>query len=298
MCEFGQCPEGQEVRPSQLASGKVKLPGGLSLNVQEWGKGANCCLFIHGFGDGGYVWRNLAADIAADFHSFALDLRGHGDSDWDPKARYDLTSYVADVVHVMESIGRKNLVLVGHSLGGDIAIRVASLCGKNILGLVVVDFGPSLNADGTDQVHSEFLAANQIYNQISDYAKWLGERRPLAEEGGLLHIAHCSLRSTGDGSFRLKADPAIAKFDQYRNDCEGRERELWKLLRALTCPVLVVRGFGSAVLPRYAAEQMVGALPNGHLKSVPMAGHAVMQDNPRGFADAVRPFLLSIVGRL
>jgi esterase len=65
---------------------------------------------------------------------------------------------------------------------------------------------------------------------------------------------------------------------------------LWKIMRDIACPVLVIRGGGSAVLSRQAAERMAATLPNGRLMTV-SAGHAVMMDNPQEFNDVVARFV-------
>jgi pimeloyl-ACP methyl ester carboxylesterase len=77
-------------------------------------------------------------------------------------------------------------------------------------------------------------------------------------------------------------------------DYRPSESDLWALFKTMEWPVLLVRGEGSAVLPRDVAERMVKVIPNGRFRSVRFAGHDVMSDNPAGFADAVLPFLLAL----
>jgi pimeloyl-ACP methyl ester carboxylesterase len=67
--------------------------------------------------------------------------------------------------------------------------------------------------------------------------------------------------------------------------------DLWTVLRAITCPVLVVRGAESPILPRAMAERMIRELSNGRLVEVPRAGHAVQEDNAPALIAAVREFL-------
>jgi pimeloyl-ACP methyl ester carboxylesterase len=271
---------------------RINLADGPKFHLQEWGGGKHACFLIHGFGEGSYVWSEFALLAASHYHTFAIDLRGHGDSDWDQNGDYDVGTHVADMVQIIRTLGRTRLALVGHSMGADIAIRVAIECRENILGLVVVDFGPSLNPAGVQHMRAQFRAADQIYRSVADYAMWLAERRPLVRPGLLDRIAGCALRPRSDGAFQRKVDPSMIRPVNDQEDFSGAKSDLWALLSKMTWPVLLVRGEGSAVLTRDAATQVLEVLPDGHFRSVRFAGHDVMSDNPAGFADAVLPFLL------
>jgi len=271
---------------------RIKLTDGSKLHLQEWGGGKHACFLIHGFGEGSYVWSEFALLAASQYRTFAIDLRGHGDSDWDRNGDYDVRTHVADVVQIIRSLGRTRLALVGHSMGADIAIRVATECRECILGLVVVDFGPSLSSPAVEHIRAEFRAANQIYRSVTDYAAWLAERRPLVRPDLLERMARCALRPRSDGAFQRKVDPSMVGSVSDHEDFGAVKSDLWALLSKMTCPVLLVRGEGSAVLTRDAATQVLKVLPDGHFRSVRLAGHDVMSDNPAGFADAVLPYLL------
>jgi pimeloyl-ACP methyl ester carboxylesterase len=265
-----------------------------SFHLREWGHGERTCLLIHGFGEGGYVWNEFAPSVARSYRTFAIDLRGHGDSDWDHNRNYDVETHVSDVVRIIRTLGWHRIALVGHSLGGDIAIRVATECPECILGLVVVDFGPSLNAEGVQHNREEFRAGDQIYRSGVDYATWLSSRRPLVSLDLLKRMAPYALRPRADGTFQRKVDPSILGSADHQLDCRQPKPDLWALFKTMPWPVLLVRGEGSALLSRGVAERMIKVLSSGHFKSVRFAGHDVMCDNPTGFADAVIPFLLAL----
>lgn len=276
---------------------RVSRPDGHSLHARAWGDGDCTCLLIHGYGDGSYVWDEFAPIIASRYYTVAIDLRGHGESDWDPEGRYDIEKYVADVAHTISVLNWRRVCLVGHSLGADIAIRVAARFSERILGLVIVDFAPVLETGGTLKVLSDFTAANQIYATISDYVIWLQDRRPLVQKDILCRQARSALRLQSSGGFKLKSDPALVERFQAERDINSYAGDLWLLLGNMSCPVLVVRGVGSAVLRQSVAENMIKALPNARLILVPTAGHAVMIDNPDSFASLVLPFLMEALAR-
>jgi pimeloyl-ACP methyl ester carboxylesterase len=261
------------------------------LHLRRAGGGRHSCLMIHGFGEGSYVWDRVLPAIASRYDAIAPDLRGHGDSAWDAEARYDVQAHIEDVVHVIRALDLHRLVLVGHSMGGEIAIHVAAQCADRVAGLVIVDFGPCLNPEGIAMVRAEIEAANRVYSSVEEYASWLSKRRPLIAKEVLLSLAQCALRAHPGEGFRLKVDPAITR-SQCRQSNAASDAGLWSLLSRMEWPVLVVRGAGSAVLSRNVAERMIEIMPYARLETVPAAGHGVILDNPKGFEAAIRPFLM------
>jgi pimeloyl-ACP methyl ester carboxylesterase len=289
-----QCRGNPAMSPQSL---RVRLLNGLTLNLNAWGTGNRICLLIHGFGEGSYVWNQFGSSLGLDYCAFAIDLRGHGDSDWDTNSDYDITTHASDVVNVIRALGWNRIVMVGHSMGGNIAVRVATRCCERISGLVLVDYSPTVNSAGAEQVREAFRAGDRIYRSISDYVHWLGERRPLVRPDILQEMAHNALLARKDGTYRRKADPSMLRPEDYRPHSGSDESELWTLIGNIASPVLLVRGEGSAVLDRSAAEKMTNLLPNGHLISVKLSGHDVMNDNPAGFLEATLPFILNIFQR-
>src|SRR5205823_13755794 len=96
-------------------------------------------IFIHGLGASLYAWRkNLAPVMAAGFRVVALDLRGFGSSD-KPAHGYTNAAYARLVVALMDSLHLPDAVLVGHSMGGEIAAEVAIAFPTRVRGLVLID---------------------------------------------------------------------------------------------------------------------------------------------------------------
>jgi pimeloyl-ACP methyl ester carboxylesterase len=262
------------------------------LHIREWGCGNAVCVLIHGFGEGAYVWNEFAAKLAPFYRIFAIDLRGHGESDWDSAGQYGVRIDLADVIHCIETIGLDRVHVVGHSLGGSIGIRLAVACPDRVRGLVVVDFGPDLNREGSVRVQSDFIESARRYTSVAEFESWLASKRPLVAPEVLTRLAHEALRADPRGGFHLKADPAMGRRADDRNEDGPSGPSVWTLLRQIRCRVLVVRGAVSAILSQRVAEQMVHALGDGRLRIVSRAGHAVMADNAAEFESVVGCFLL------
>src|SRR5688572_19692407 len=101
---------------------------GLSLSTLAWGRGRPQILLVHGFGDNALVWDHFACALADQYSLLAVDLCGHGASVWDPTGTYALQDFVVDVRRVLEQFDGGRTLLVGHSLGAQIVIRLAAAC--------------------------------------------------------------------------------------------------------------------------------------------------------------------------
>jgi pimeloyl-ACP methyl ester carboxylesterase len=258
---------------------------GAQLSVATWGETVATTVMIHGFADGKHVWEPFAQELA-DAGVLTIDLRGHGDSEWDKSGCYDIDMLVADVEAVISQQCGRDLVLVGHSLGAEIAIRVAAARPDSVTGLVLVDGGVGLAPGAADQVRSSFKTRTRDFDSRLDYLNALRDWLPLADDG-MLELAAQHAIAQIDGRYSLKCDPNLSQMALRRSDAE-----LLRMLQSLDCERLLIRGEASAVLSRQAAADMVRSIPNLQCETVAMAGHAVMMDNPEAFGSILSDFVL------
>ena len=106
---------------------RFQAPGGPALAYDEAGdRGATPVVLLHGFSAsrGGWSWSGVTGKLSAEHHVFALDQRGHGDSEHTPRG-YRLMQFTSDLTTFLEHVVGDPAVLVGHSLGGWVAAHVA-----------------------------------------------------------------------------------------------------------------------------------------------------------------------------
>ena len=259
-------------------------------------------ILIHGFGNEAHIWDDFAPRVADHYRVIALDLRGHGDSDWDPERRYDYTNHLADLEAVTRELGIERMVLVAHSLGGRVAMLYAGRHPEQLAGLVIVDSAPDLDVRGTTRIRLEVAEhRDPSFRTVAEYENLLAHNYPAATPEAIRRMARNGLRQREDGRYVLKMDTAYRGADGPRlgpDELASREVEhaasMWAALAKIPCPTLVVRGAASDIMSPEVADRMVDeVLPNGTLAVVAQAGHSVMTDNPDGFARAVCDFALS-----
>jgi len=279
------------------------VPGadGNQIHVLEWSTEGVPLLLLHGFGNEAHIWDDFAPAVAPYYRTLALDHRGHGDSDWDAEARYDLDALARDVDAVCRALAIERTVVVGHSLGGRVSMLFASRHPERMAGLVIVDIGPDIDPRGSTRIRMDVEEnLSPTFASIAEYARALSIAYPAATPRALERMARFGLHQRDDGLYELKMDPALrgGMVSRDRDDLDPSDpmspEAQWKMLSGIACPTLVVRGAASDILSADTADEMVDeVLANGRLAVVPRAGHSVMTDNPEGFEEAVSGFLLS-----
>src|SRR4029453_13495032 len=128
------------MQPAPEPASRTFTAQGLSLHCTDWGNDdAPTLILLHGGRDHGRMWDWVAQALHGDFHILAPDLRGHGDSAWSPDGDYAITAYVCDLVELIEQTGALKVTLLGHSLGGNIAVRYAAPYPEKVERLIAIE---------------------------------------------------------------------------------------------------------------------------------------------------------------
>src|SRR5262245_48998164 len=112
----------------------------LRLHYLDWGNvGAPPLLMVHGNRDHAHNWDWVADRLRDEYHVVAVDLRGHGDSQWAPGSCYPVHDYVYDLAQLIHQQQLAPVRIVAHSLGGNVSLRYAAVFPKQVHRLVVVE---------------------------------------------------------------------------------------------------------------------------------------------------------------
>jgi pimeloyl-ACP methyl ester carboxylesterase len=251
-----------------------------------------CCVLLHGSGDGAHVWDPLFFRLAEICSVLAIDLRGHGESEASQSGSYSLRTHVADVEEVIARFRVERLILCGHSLGGQVAVQLASgPVGRRLGGVIVVDVCARLRRAGSRQVEQYLRSSMRRYASIDEYQAFLLQARPLLSGSIARELAIGALRPHRDGGYELKMDPRVVDAEPG----EGCPPDWDRAFASINCPVLLVRGGASAFVNAGEASTTLELLRRGSLLTIERAGHAVMSDNPNDFVAGILPFVREAV---
>jgi pimeloyl-ACP methyl ester carboxylesterase len=136
----------------------VRADDGLNLVCEVRGQGDVALVFLHGWcGDREY-WKHQTDAFAADYRVVTLDQAGHGESGKDRKS-WTVDSLAGDVEAVVKALGLKRVILVGHSMGGPIALRAAKRMPGTVVAVIGADTLQNAEFKMPEDVRKDFMAA-------------------------------------------------------------------------------------------------------------------------------------------
>ncbi len=286
-----------ELRDGLAATVWFDLPGGIRIAADAFGDpAAQPVLFLHGGGQTRHAWGGTAAALGtAGYFALTMDMRGHGDSSWDPAGRYDLEAFVSDLQGVVTELSTRP-VLVGASLGGIAALTAETEKPRSVAkGLVLVDVTPRMERNGVLRIFDFMKGSSDGFASLEDaadaVASYLPHRRRPKDLRGLAK----NLRETGDGRYRWHWDPKILS----TWDPEGYSEEEGKRIveeriesaRRLEIPTLLVRGQMSDVVTEEQAREFLELVPHAEYVDLAGAAHMVAGDKNDAFTQAVFEFI-------
>ena len=223
-----------------------------------------------------------------------LDYRGRGRSDYDPDWRhYTPEVYLDDIRHLLAVARAHRVVVVGTSLGGIMAMALATAMPTAIAGAVLNDVGPDIDDTNLAPIYAFLRDTAPVATWEEAAVRLRGHfgQWHNADDAAWLELAHVSCREDADGRIVPDWDPALAK-PLFRGAHNGVD--LWPYLRALRrLPVLIVRGQISTLLTQPTLERMLDALPLARAITVPGVGHPPTLSEPVAAA-AIDAFLADL----
>ena len=261
----------------------------ITLHYLDWGPAdAPPVVLLHGITGHARVWDHLATRLVPGRRVLALDQRGHGDSDPAPDDDYRVGTMADDVAAFVGSLRIDRFALLGHSMGGRIAIKYAADHAARLERLVIVDIGPDINLAGLERVRDMMAQSPERIESEDRAVEYIRRANPLQDLDMLRERVRHGLKRLPDGELTWKYAKGLR--DMMR---EGRRDavDLWEPLPRIPCPTLVVRGAESDILSAEVAKKMAERLPDGRVVEIAGAGHTVPADRPEEFVRQIRAFL-------
>jgi pimeloyl-ACP methyl ester carboxylesterase len=272
-------------------TGRHVTAAGLRLHYLDYGTaGKPAMLCVHGGAAHAHWFDFVAADFARDHHVLALDQRGHGDSQWADPPDYSYERYAADLAEVVENLDLRDFVLVGHSMGGTVALTYAAAHPGRARALVVVDSTLVMTPDRVARLREVGARPGSTYASREEFVARYRLRPASATTAPetVRYLAGVSGREAAGGSWRHKFDRNVYAT---RETVDGLP--CWSRIRI---PALLVKGELSARITPQVYAEVKSRCPQAELAEVAASDHHVTLDNPRGFTHAVRSFLARHAG--
>lgn len=259
----------------------------------DWGGSSGIpVVFLHGAGLTAHTWDLVCLALRPHYRCYALDLRGHGESEWSRAMDYTMEAQTEDVHAFISALGLDAPNVVGMSLGGAAAVRYSLEHLPRTL--VVIDTGPQTNRDGGRAI-VDFMRQPSELDSVDDFVIRSLAFNPRRDARLLRRSLQYNLMPLPDGKWTWKYDRRHYGRINQAAQAESR-RQTWAEVERLTCPALLVRGADSPVFSSDSAEAFVKRLPRGRLVEIPGAGHTVQGDNPRDLSSALLTFFEQAIG--
>ncbi|MEM7638748.1 MAG: alpha/beta hydrolase [Pseudomonadota bacterium] len=274
----------------------------LTLSFCEWGQAdAPPLVLVHGGRDQKRSWDRVAGELSQSYRVIAPDLRGHGQSDWVSDGDYTIMDFVYDLRSLIMHLAIERFTLIGHSLGGNIALRYAGLFPESIEKLVALEgLGPS----------PRMLAERQATPITQRLHDWLEQRQKMSDrtprimadvataqarmqaafehlpEDLIHHLTVTGLKQNADGTVSWAYDPA----GMGRSPADLTHDQVVHLWGEITCPTWLVYGADSwASNP--AEDGRATAFRNARVSLIDQAGHWLHHDQYEVFMRQLHEFL-------
>ena len=257
---------------------------GLRIHYVEWGaEGAQPLILLHGIGRVAHTFDHLAPHFSSKYRVLAVDLRGHGDSAWDPQGAYMVEDYVRDIEGLVAQLKLRNIVLWGNSTGGRVAQVFAGLHPELVSAVIVEDVGPerppaisSRRATRMAEEEKGWATTDELLAQVrKDY--------PRTADPLLRSFVQHGSKLRADGRVVWKRDPAIQN--------GFVPTELWASVAKIKAPVIYILGGASDIVPAATQARLRQVLPSVQILSMPGLGHYPSDEQPAEFTAIVDRFL-------
>lgn len=256
--------------------------GDVTLRVVRAGRGTPV-IMLHGFGESLLSWRGVFDRVAAVADAIALDLPGFGLSD-KPATGYHNDRMAAAVLGVMDSLGLREAVLVGHSMGGAVALSVAVRAPERVRGLVLL--APAVSASGwnlpipNDSARTSGWLRRAVAGYETMRPRFTGPHDPswLAESDSALAYSPAA-----DPAYGAALQAVLREFDfDYLSPARAA---------LLSMPTLLVWGEFDHTVPPAVGRALAATMPSARLEVLRRRLHRPHVEQPGDVADLIVGFL-------
>ena len=257
---------------------------GLRIHYVDWGgEGKPPFIMVHGLDRVARTYDHIATQFTSRYRVLAIDMRGHGDSSWDPQGRYLVEDHVSDLEGIVAQLKLRDLVLWGNSTGGRVVQVFAGKHPELVSRVISEDVGPERPrqiADGyakrVEQERAGWASSEELLAQLR-------KANPRMAPAVLEAYVRYGSKKRADGRIEWKRDPQLVK--------GFVATDLWRFVREIKAPILYILGGRSTIVPAETQAELRKTLANAQLITIPDVGHYPSDEQPDEVVRIVNRFL-------
>lgn len=270
----------EKSEPAEGAARIAIAPDGVHVQYRVYGSGEPAVVFIHGWSCDSNYWREQVAPFSRKYTLVMVDLAGHGGTDSN-RSDWTIARFGGDVAAALSTVPNKQIVLVGHSMGGPVAIEAARALGGRVIGIIGVDTFKSIGAPAPGKAQVDAL--------IKPFeADFIGQTRTLVTEHLFVKGAHPQLAQKI--AYDMSLSPPRVGLASLR---ALLEYDFTQPLKEISVPIVSINSdLGEPVnearirkvLPKFRAVTLAGD------------GHYLMMEDPQRFNPALEAEISTLMG--
>jgi pimeloyl-ACP methyl ester carboxylesterase len=267
----------------------VEVAPGRQVSALVWGTASPEIFFLHGGGQNAHTWDTVA--LALDRPLVALDLPGHGHSDWPGDARVlDPRAMAEDAAVALAELAPQARLVVGMSLGGATSMAMAGAHPELVPKLALIDITPGVTREKSSDI-AAFLAGPETFASFDEILERTIQFNPTRSESSLRRgVLHNSVqRDDGTWTWRHQLGRPAGSSGLHVGSVDFGP--LWDVLEAIPAPVLLVRGSRSPVVDDADEAEFRRRRPADRVVTVDDAGHSIQGDQPLALAAILDEYL-------
>jgi pimeloyl-ACP methyl ester carboxylesterase len=258
---------------------------GLRLHYLDWGGTGRPLILVHGLDRHAHTFDHIAPHFTSRFRVIAVDLRGHGESAWDPEARYTVEDYVRDMEGLVEQLQLRDIVIWGNSTGGRVAQVYAGLHPDRVSHVISEDVGPERPRQIADNYERRVKAEQAGWASEAEVIAQVRKANPGMPDANVTTYVRHGTRKNSEGRIIWKRDPNVVRGFVVT--------DLWAAVSKISMPALYIIGGRSAIVPAETQEKLRATLPRVRIVTIPDTGHYPSEDKPAEVLALVDSFLAS-----
>ena len=267
--------------PASMQEGTFSVDG-LRFRYLEWGDAsAEPIVLVHGFSSTAAGWARVGEALASDYHVVAPDLRGHGQSEWDPQERYGDEQMSIDLHTLVRRLNLPPFTLIGHSMGGSVVFTYAATYPGDVKRLVIEDSAPLPPGRTPPNVRSSFASRDEVEQSVRSSVVNM-------PESVIQQRVDLYYQERPDGTWGYRADVVGVRNGRREHNPDAT----WDSVRNVQCPTLVIRaGAEPPLVAQDTAERLTRENPRIEVVTVADAGHNIHFAHFDEFMPLLRQFL-------